>query len=173
MVHAYWLIGREIVEVEQHGAGRASYGERLMKFVAARLSARFGKGFSLASLKRTKQFYLAFPRGSALVGAGDGKGSTAVSLFVETNGDEKGSATVSLFPGASLLFPPSLAWSHHLVLLRVPPAPKPALVLYATLRQRADPRGAIPDVPSDRRKVAYRRAVLPGERGKSFRGPRY
>src|SRR5690606_21036627 len=64
------LIGWELVEVEQHGAERAGYGEGLMKRVATRLSAKFGKGFSLASLKRLKQFYLAFPRGSALVGEG-------------------------------------------------------------------------------------------------------
>ena len=31
---------------------RAGYGEGLMKRVATRLSAKFGKGFSLASLKR-------------------------------------------------------------------------------------------------------------------------
>ena len=29
MVHAYWLIGREIVEIEQHGKERAGYGEEL------------------------------------------------------------------------------------------------------------------------------------------------
>lgn len=119
MVHAYWLIGREIVEVEQHGAERAGYGEGLMKRVATRLSAKFGKGFSLASLKRMKQFYLAFPRGSALVGEGEGKGSTALSLSAGADEAEKGSATLSLSPRASLLFPPTLAWSHYLVLLRV------------------------------------------------------
>ncbi len=119
MVHAYWLIGQEIVEVEQHGAERAGYGEGLMKRVAARLAARFGKGFSLASLKRMKQFYLAFPRGSGLVGAGGGKGSTPLSLSLEAAATEKSSAALSLSPGASLLFPPTLAWSHYLVLLRV------------------------------------------------------
>lgn len=119
MVHAYWLIGREIVEVEQHGAERAGYGEGLMKRVATRLSAKFGKGFSLASLKRMKQFYLAFPRGSALVGEGEGKGSTALSLSAGADEAEKGSATLSLSPRTSLLFPPTLAWSHYLVLLRV------------------------------------------------------
>ena len=56
MVHAYWLIGREIVEVEQAGAERARYGEGVVKGVAARLTAQFGKGFSLASLKRMKQW---------------------------------------------------------------------------------------------------------------------
>ena len=119
MVQAYWLIGREIVEVEQHGEKRAGYGEGLMKRVATRLSAKFGKGFSLASLKRMKQFYLAFPRGSALVGAGDRKGSTLLSLSADAEELEKGSAVLSLSPGSSALFPPSLAWSHYLVLLRV------------------------------------------------------
>lgn len=119
MVHAYWHIGREIVEVEQHGAERAGYGEGLMKRVAKRLSARFGKGFSLASLKRMRQFYLAFPGGSSLVGAGDRKGSTLLRLSADADGLEKGSAVLSLSPASSLLFPPSLAWSHYLVLLRV------------------------------------------------------
>ncbi len=119
MVHAYWIIGREIVEVDQRGTERAGYGEGLMKRVAARLSARFGRGFSLASLKRMKQFYLAFPHGSALVDAGDGKGSTALRLSAEADGGEKGSVALSLSAGASPLFPPTLAWSHYLVLLRV------------------------------------------------------
>ena len=30
MVQAYWLIGREIVEVEQLGAKRAKYGQQLI-----------------------------------------------------------------------------------------------------------------------------------------------
>ena len=44
MVQAYWLIGREIVEVEQHGAKRAGYGERVLEGLAKRLAARVGKG---------------------------------------------------------------------------------------------------------------------------------
>lgn len=119
MVHAYGLIGREIFEVDQRGAERAGYGEGLMKRVAARLSARFGRGFSLASFKRMKQFYLAFPRGSALVDAGDGKGSTALRLSAGADRGEKGSVTLSLSVEVSPLFPPTLAWSHYLVLLPV------------------------------------------------------
>ena len=119
MVHAYWHIGHEIVEVEQRGAERAGYGEGLMKRVAKRIAARFGKGFSLASLKRMRQFYLAFPSGSALVGTGARKGSTLLSLSAAADGVENGSAVLSLSLDSSLLFPPSLAWSHYLVLLRV------------------------------------------------------
>jgi len=125
MVHAYWLIGREIVEVDQHGAERAGYGEGLMKRVAARLSAKFGKGFSLASLKRMKQFYLAFPRGSALGDSVGGKGSTALSLSQGMDAAEKGATVLSLSAaGLAVQFPPMLAWSHYLVLLRVT-TPKP------------------------------------------------
>ena len=118
MVRAYWLIGREIVEVEQQGEERAGYGEGLMRRVAGRLSTRFGKGFSLANLKRMKQFYLAFPGGSGIEGDAGGKGSTASSLLGVTEPGRKGSTALSL-SGSSSLFPPALAWSHYLVLLRV------------------------------------------------------
>ena len=66
MVHAYWLVGREIVEVEQRGQARAGYGDELVRALARRLSDQFGRGFSYPSVKRMKQFYLTFPRGSAL-----------------------------------------------------------------------------------------------------------
>src|SRR6266540_6574748 len=123
MVHAYWLIGREIIEVEQGGKERAGYGEGLMKQVAARLSAKFGRGFSLASLKRMKQFYLAFPRGSALADKLSPKGSTASSLSAAQEPSPKGSTALSLSTPPeglpAVLFPPTLAWSHYLVLLRL------------------------------------------------------
>ena len=69
MVHAYWLVGREIVEVEQQGEARAGYGDELVRSLAARLRAQFGRGFSYSSVKRMKQFYLTFPSGSALAPA--------------------------------------------------------------------------------------------------------
>ncbi|HQP39501.1 MAG TPA: DUF1016 N-terminal domain-containing protein, partial [Polyangiaceae bacterium] len=63
-VRAYWLIGREIVEVEQHGERRAGYGERLVEGLAKRLAGR--KGFSVPSLRNMRQFYLTYREGSAL-----------------------------------------------------------------------------------------------------------
>src|SRR4051812_1409559 len=66
MVHAYWQVGREIVEVEQAGDHRAGYGENLLERLAARLSRTFGKGFSIQNLRSMRQFYLSFPGGSAL-----------------------------------------------------------------------------------------------------------
>ncbi len=61
MVEAYWLMGKRIVEEEQNGAHRASYGEGVIKQLAKDLVAEFGKGFSVANLKNFRQFYLTFP----------------------------------------------------------------------------------------------------------------
>jgi predicted nuclease of restriction endonuclease-like (RecB) superfamily len=102
MVHAYWFIGRELVEVEQHGDRRAEYGDEVVDRVAARLSQRFGKGLSPTSLRRMRRFYLGFPNGSALNGADREKWSTPLAISA-----------------ASAPFPPMLGWSHYLALLRV------------------------------------------------------
>ncbi len=60
MVQAYWQIGRLIVEDEQGGEKRAEYGKRVLPELAKRLSADFGKGFSLPNLRNFRQFYLTF-----------------------------------------------------------------------------------------------------------------
>ena len=61
MLNAYWKIGQRIVEEEQNGHHRASYGKRLLETLSEVLTAEFGKGFSYPSLKSFRQFYLYFP----------------------------------------------------------------------------------------------------------------
>ena len=61
MTAAYWLIGRRIVEFEQKGKPRAEYGEELIERLAADLSARYGRGFSVRNVWQMKAFYLAWP----------------------------------------------------------------------------------------------------------------
>ena len=122
MVHAYWLIGREIVEVEQEGKERAEYGEEVVKHLAARLSASFGKGFSYPSVKRMKQFYLTFPDGSVLqeeLGE-HRKGPASLSQSNVAEASEKSSALLSQRQYMSpVIFPPLLSWTHYLTLMRV------------------------------------------------------
>jgi predicted nuclease of restriction endonuclease-like (RecB) superfamily len=60
MVEAYWLVGKRIVEQEQHGQDRAVYGEALLKELSKALSIEFGKGFSYANLRNFRQFYLTY-----------------------------------------------------------------------------------------------------------------
>ena len=51
MVYAYFEIGRMIMEEEQHGDNRASYGKQILRELSAYLTNIFGKGFSQTNLK--------------------------------------------------------------------------------------------------------------------------
>ncbi|MDL2268048.1 PDDEXK nuclease domain-containing protein [Desulfovibrio sp. OttesenSCG-928-G15] len=65
MVEAYWHIGKSIVE-KQGGETRAEYGTKLLSELSAQLTADFGKGFNVVSLRNIRQFYLTFPIRSAV-----------------------------------------------------------------------------------------------------------
>lgn len=58
MLEAYWLIGKRIVEQEQHGEERAIYGDGILKELAKALKTEFGKGFSYANLYNSGSFIL-------------------------------------------------------------------------------------------------------------------
>lgn len=66
MVLAYWQIGRAIVEDEQEGQKRGAYGKGVLKGVSERLTAEFGKGYSVRDLQQMKRFYDLFPNANAL-----------------------------------------------------------------------------------------------------------
>ena len=66
MVETYWHIGKRIVEEEQQGQQRATYGKYLIKDLAARLTAEFGKGFRARNLRNMRGFYQAFPKWNAV-----------------------------------------------------------------------------------------------------------
>ena len=60
MVQAYWLIGRDIIIAEQQGQARASYGSQLLRELSNRLTQKYGKGFSVSTLRDIRQFYLVY-----------------------------------------------------------------------------------------------------------------
>jgi len=61
MTATYWEIGRRIVESEQGGAARASYGDELIKQLATDLSTQFGRGFGVVNLSQMRRFFLTWP----------------------------------------------------------------------------------------------------------------
>ena len=65
MVEAYWDIGRQIHEA-RGGAERAEYGKGLLRYLSARLTEEFGKGFDVSNLSNMCQFYQTFPIRDAL-----------------------------------------------------------------------------------------------------------
>ena len=60
MVQTYFEIGRLIVEEEQHGNNRAEYGKETLKKLSEKLTANYGKGFSVTNLKQMRDFYLTY-----------------------------------------------------------------------------------------------------------------
>jgi hypothetical protein len=60
-VEANWLIGRQIVEQEQHGSAREEYGKQIIALASRELTKEFGRGFSEGSLRQFRQFYQMFP----------------------------------------------------------------------------------------------------------------
>lgn len=60
MVRAYWQVGWLIVEHEQGGHKRATYGEAALEELSRRLMAEFGRGFDVTNLRKMRQFYRMF-----------------------------------------------------------------------------------------------------------------
>ena len=55
-----WLIGRRIVEQEQEGQERAGYGKQVIELASQSLTAEYGRGFSVTSIKNMRSFYNKF-----------------------------------------------------------------------------------------------------------------
>ena len=117
-VQAYWLIGREIVEVEQHGEKRAGYGDEVIERLAQRLAASVGQGFGARTLRRIRQFYVTYPEGSALPPELGGPEKRTAALS-KSKPEKIRTAALTKSAGVPAPFPPHLGWTHYLVLLRV------------------------------------------------------
>jgi len=68
LLHAYWEIGKHIVEFEQKGNIRAEYGKSLIIQLSKELTKTLGKGFSRSNLKNMRNFYLYYQKGQTLSG---------------------------------------------------------------------------------------------------------
>ena len=123
MVIAYWLIGREIVESAQGGDERAKYGKKVLEGLSARLSQKYGEGFSVTNLRYIRLFYqtysermpeihhMACDESDRLDEISQNHHTTCdvledMNLAVEKNECNQG-------------FSPLLSWSHYRTLTRV------------------------------------------------------
>lgn len=61
MLHAYWEIGKDIIEFEQGGKLKAEYGKQLLENLSKDLSLRHGKGFSRSNLNYMRLLYNKYP----------------------------------------------------------------------------------------------------------------
>jgi predicted nuclease of restriction endonuclease-like (RecB) superfamily len=61
MLNAYWNIGKGIVEFEQKGEQKATYGKKLLENLSKDLNLKYGKGFSRSNLSYMRLFYVKYP----------------------------------------------------------------------------------------------------------------
>lgn len=104
-----WLVGRRIVEQEQHGQERAQYGKHIVELASEALTAEFGKGYSVVNIKSFRKFYLTF--NNLLIGQ-------TVSAQSENGLPIKGQSVSAELELAKML-PSNLSWSHYERLMRI------------------------------------------------------
>ena len=60
LVYTYYEVGRMIVEDEQGGKKRATYGKAQLADLSRKLTERFGKGWSVPNLKLMRQLFVVY-----------------------------------------------------------------------------------------------------------------
>ncbi len=60
MVLAYWEIGEQIYKACGDN-DRAEYGKNMLDYLSKRLTAEFGKGYTVRNLRAMRQFYMCYP----------------------------------------------------------------------------------------------------------------
>jgi predicted nuclease of restriction endonuclease-like (RecB) superfamily len=118
MIHAYWLIGQEVIEVEQEGETRAKYGVEILGRLSRRLSKKYGRGYSVPNLRNMRQFYRRFPNGSALLADGENQKRQALPSVSEKPSIHSALPSESV-PPLGKMFPANLGWTHYTILMRV------------------------------------------------------
>ena len=113
-VMANWLIGREIVETEQHGKRRAGYGEALLADLSAHLGREYGRGYSVDNLEAFRQFYLEYPR---LISETVPRNLNLPAISETASRKSTGTKSSGSWQPGTLN--PGLSWSHYRSLLRV------------------------------------------------------
>jgi predicted nuclease of restriction endonuclease-like (RecB) superfamily len=113
MLLAYWLIGREIVQVVQDGDQRAKYGDKVTKKLSQQLTEKYGRGFSTTNIRYFRSFYLCYAKRQAQISTiipGDSaKRHMPCGVFeISAQIDE-----------STLAFSPNLGWSHYRTLMGI------------------------------------------------------
>ena len=111
-VYTKFEIGRYIVYDEQQGENRAQYGKKVLKELSARLTERFGDGWSVESLKLCRRFFMVYSNSVNSVYPIQGENDKQCL----PNSDSANNANAN----AEVRSPHfSISWSHYLILMRV------------------------------------------------------
>jgi predicted nuclease of restriction endonuclease-like (RecB) superfamily len=140
-----WLMGAWIVEFEQFGADRATYGSGLLKRLAKDLRASGLRGVSPDLLERMRGFYRVYPQLWPAISATASRnslslpGSTVVAMASAISATSRKSSgqELPLLPAEAVF---RLTWSHLVELLRLDDPWKRAFYENETLRASSSVR---------------------------------
>ncbi|SFQ51095.1 PDDEXK nuclease domain-containing protein [Parafilimonas terrae] len=105
LVETYYNIGKLIVEYEQQGKSRATYANKTLPSLSKKLTAIFGRGFSVDNLEYMRRFYLVYSISE-----------TVSRKLVPGLSNASKSETVSRKSSTSTF---KLSWSHYIFLMRI------------------------------------------------------
>lgn len=111
MVYTYYGVGQYIVEFEQGGKVRAAYGKEVLKRLSARLTEKYGKGWSEDNLENCRKLFLNY---SITEPAVRKLNQETISEPAVRNSDQE---TISE-PAARNIQTFLLPWTHYLILMR-------------------------------------------------------
>lgn len=113
MLEAYWLVGKRIVEEEQQGESRATYGKATIKKLSQELQKEFGKGFSVINLQNMRLFFLTYSIKQTLAV------KSVISTIPQTLSAELANPISETVSGNLKIPVFKLSWSHYQMLLRI------------------------------------------------------
>lgn len=112
-VLTYFEIGRRIIEHEQLGKRRATYGKAILKELSATLTKEFGRGFSENNLSNMRKLYLTYGNQKEISQTLSGK---LLPAKISETPSRKSPLVVRPKTPA---IPFSLSWSHYVFLIGV------------------------------------------------------
>ena len=113
-VYTNYEIGRQIVEEEQGGKRRAEYGKKILIDLSQKLTARFGRGWSVDNLEKMRRFFLLYSQVEISATPLRKFGGNEKSAKGLRKSDEaESSSTICQVPRFTL------GWSHYLLLMRI------------------------------------------------------
>lgn len=118
----------------EHGGGHR-LGEALAKAGRKQIEAarghvartvnsaiNFGAGYSIRNLRRIRQFFLTYPRGSVVsteLGGPEKRPTVMAESKPLRSGKKRPTVLAELRPASAQMFPASLSWAHYAFLLKV------------------------------------------------------
>lgn len=121
MVYTYFHLGRLIVEHQQAGNPKATYGAETIKLLSKELCKKFGDGYSVRNLEQIRLFFLTYKSRTKKVSipqtlsaellTNTKTQTPSAKSLVKLNSDTTSQVSISkVFP---------LSWSHYIALCRI------------------------------------------------------